>query len=96
MTKLSDFSLDQLAGAVALALSSVGALLLILFKSRCSTIEYSCLWGICRYNCMREVQNNSSDDEETPSENKDKKNVKKKKAQSESEPEPEPESITNP
>ena len=94
MTKLSDFSLDQLAGAVALALSSVGALLLILFKSRCSTIEYSCLWGICRYNCMREVINNSSDDEDTPSENKNKKNVKKKKAQSESEPEPE--SITKP
>lgn len=95
MTKLSDFSLDQLAGAVALALSSVGALLLILFKSRCSSIEYSCLWGICRYNCMREIINNS-DDEETPSEKKDKKNIKKKKAQSESEPEPESLSITNP
>lgn len=96
MTKLSDFSLDQLAGAVALALSSVGALLLILFKSRCSTIEYSCLWGICRYNCMREIKNDSSD-EETPSENKDKKNIKKKKAHDgTSESEPESLSITNP
>ena len=93
MTKLSDFSLDQLAGAVALGLSSIGALLLIIFKSRCSSIDYSCLWGICRYSCMREVINNS-DDEDTRSENKDKNNVKKKEAQSESEPEPE--SITNP
>eukprot|EP01047_Picozoa_sp_COSAG01_P101552 COSAG01_NODE_31268_length_600_cov_6.838323_2_plen_32_part_01 len=32
MGKLADFSLDQLAGAAALVLSSIGALMLVLFK----------------------------------------------------------------
>ena len=55
MTQLSDFSLDQLAGAVALGLSSVGGLMLILFKSKCTSVDYSCCWGLFKYNCQRAV-----------------------------------------
>ena len=62
MTQLSDFSLDQLAGAIALGLSSVGGLMLILFKSKCTTVNYSCCWGLFKYDCQRAVIE-SSDEE---------------------------------
>jgi len=62
MTQLSDFSLDQLAGAVALGLSSIGGLMLILFKSKCTTVNYSCCWGLFKYDCQRAVIE-SSDEE---------------------------------
>ena len=62
MTQLSDFSLDQLAGAIALGLSSVGGLMLILFKSKCTTVNYSCCWGLFKYDCQRAVTE-SSDEE---------------------------------
>ena len=52
MTQLSNFSLDQLAGAVALGLSSVGGLMLILFKSKCTSVDYSCCWGLFKYPSM--------------------------------------------
>ena len=55
MTQLSDFSLDQLTGAVALGLSSVGGLTLILFKSKCTSVTYSCCWGLFKYSCARVV-----------------------------------------
>lgn len=51
MTKLDDFSLDQLAGAVALTLSSVGALFLVCFKSHCLRIKIC--WGLT--DCIRQV-----------------------------------------
>eukprot|EP01047_Picozoa_sp_COSAG01_P094321 COSAG01_NODE_25259_length_750_cov_6.035330_1_plen_43_part_10 len=43
MTKLADFSMDQLAGAIALVFSSVGALMLVMFKSNCLKIR--CCFG---------------------------------------------------
>jgi hypothetical protein len=52
MGKLDDFSLDQMAGATALVISSLGGLLLIVFKSRCKTIK--CCWGL--WSCVRELQ----------------------------------------
>jgi len=62
MGKLDDFSLDQMAGAAALVISSLGGLLLIVFKSRCKTIK--CCWGL--WSCVRELpENDESDDEET-------------------------------
>ena len=63
MTQLSNFSLDQLAGAVALGLSSVGGLMLILFKSKCTSVNYSCCWGLFKYSCARAVIEDSSDEE---------------------------------
>ena len=62
MTQLSDFSLDQLAGAVALGLSSVGGLMLILFKSKCTSVDYSCCWGLFKYNCQRAVAEDSDEE----------------------------------
>ena len=56
MGELADFSLDQMAGATALVISSLGGLLLIVFKSRCKTIK--CCWGL--WSCVRELP----DDEE--------------------------------
>ncbi len=59
MGNLDDFSLDQMAGASALIISSIGGLLLIIFKSRCKTI--SCCWGM--WSCIREVKEEDSDEE---------------------------------
>ena len=66
MGKLDDFSLDQVGGATALIVSSIGGLLLIIFKSRCRTI--SCCWGM--WNCVREVPD--EDDDKNKDKNKDK------------------------
>lgn len=60
MGNLDDFSLDQMAGASALIISSIGGLLLIVFKSRCKTI--SCCWGM--WSCIREVNEEEDSDEE--------------------------------
>ena len=69
MGKLDDFSLDQVAGASALIVSSVGGLLLIIFKSRCRTI--SCCWGM--WSCVREVPvEDESDDDKNKNKDKDK------------------------
>tara|TARA_R100001015_G_C4516813_1_gene86937 strand:+ start:133 stop:384 length:252 start_codon:yes stop_codon:yes gene_type:complete len=62
MGQLDDFSLDQMAGASALIISSIGGLLLIVFKSKCRTI--SCCWGM--WSCIREV--NAEEDEESDEE----------------------------
>ena len=51
MGELDDYSLDQVAGALALTLGSLGGLCLILFKSRCETI--SICWGA--WKCSRKV-----------------------------------------
>jgi len=60
MGRLDDFSLDQVAGASALIVSSIGGLLLIIFKSRCRTI--SCCWGM--WNCIRDVPEVEEEEEE--------------------------------
>lgn len=60
MGRLDDFSLDQVAGASALIVSSIGGLLLIIFKSRCRTI--SCCWGM--WSCIREVPDVEEEEEE--------------------------------
>tara|TARA_R110000803_G_scaffold97627_1_gene165733 strand:+ start:1919 stop:2167 length:249 start_codon:yes stop_codon:yes gene_type:complete len=59
MGKLDDYSLDQVAGATALVLGSLGGLLLICFKSRCSSI--SLCWGI--WKCDRNVPSDSSEED---------------------------------
>ena len=58
MGELDDYSLDQVAGALALVLGSLGGLCLILFKSRCETI--SICWGA--WACNRKVPDAEPDD----------------------------------
>ena len=89
--QLADFTIDQLAGSMALVLGSVGGLCLILFKSRCSSITIC--WGL--WSCNRKVMT----EEELEKAEKDKKEAEKKKEDekvslvkptiSASEPEPE-------
>ena len=62
MGQLADFSLDQAAGAAALVLGSLGGLLLICFRSRCTQI--SVLWGC--YSCTRDIGNDSDEDPAVP------------------------------
>ena len=52
MGELANYTIDQVAGALALTLGSIGGLCLILFKSRCETI--SICWGA--WACNRKVQ----------------------------------------
>ena len=60
MGQLGDFTLDQIAGAAALIVSSLGGLLLIIFKSRCTNIKCCCgLWE-----CQRHVQEKEDEEEE--------------------------------
>tara|TARA_R110001592_G_scaffold95065_1_gene274282 strand:+ start:386 stop:580 length:195 start_codon:yes stop_codon:yes gene_type:complete len=56
MGVLQDFTIDQLAGSIALILGSLGGLLLIIWKSRCKRIN--CCYML---QCDREV--NDNDDE---------------------------------
>jgi hypothetical protein len=57
MGVLQNFTIDQLAGSIALILGSLGGLLLIIWKSRCKKIN--CCY-ICR--CEREVQDEDNED----------------------------------
>ena len=60
MGQLGDFGLDQMAGAIALVLGSLGGLLLICFSSRCTEVRV--LWGC--YSCARAVPAVQSDSED--------------------------------
>tara|TARA_R110000824_G_scaffold181215_3_gene361955 strand:- start:409 stop:693 length:285 start_codon:yes stop_codon:yes gene_type:complete len=71
MGELANYTIDQVAGALALTLGSLGGLCLILFKSRCSTITIC--WGL--WSCNRKVMT----EEELEKAEKDKKEAEKKK-----------------
>lgn len=85
MGKLDDYSLDQVAGSLALIISSIGGLLLICFKSRCTNVRL--LWGC--YDCQRNVSDETEDDKKTT--DKKEKDNKKKDTNIINGPEPEPE-----
>jgi hypothetical protein len=57
MGKLDDFTIDQLAGSIALVVSSLGGFMLIMFKSRCTSL--------CCGLCIREPLP-PGEDEENP------------------------------
>ena len=59
MGELGNFTIDQVAGASALVLGSIGGLLMIIFKSRCETISFC--WGM--WSCKRSVPPEDSDEE---------------------------------
>lgn len=58
MGELANYTIDQVAGALALTLGSLGGLCLILFKSRCETI--SICWGA--WACNRKVAEEDKED----------------------------------
>ena len=59
MGNLANYTIDHMAGALALTLGSVGGLCLILFKSRCERI--SVCWGL--WSCNRKVSDDVIDTE---------------------------------
>ena len=80
--ELQDFTIDQLAGATALVLGSVGALLMIIWKSRCACRVRLGLSDKCYiFDCSREppAAGDDSDDEnpKTPKQPTEKDKVKK-------------------
>jgi len=82
--QLQDFTIDQLAGATALVLGSVGALLMIIWKSRCACRVRLGLSDKCYiFDCSREppAGGDDSDDEnpKTPKQPTDKDKQKDKK-----------------
>tara|TARA_R110000764_G_scaffold200721_1_gene285998 strand:+ start:786 stop:1079 length:294 start_codon:yes stop_codon:yes gene_type:complete len=97
MGQLANYTIDQVAGALALTLGSIGGLCLILFKSRCETI--SICYGL--WSCSRKVS-----EEDKPEEVKKEEEIIPKKIkpllQTDSigipiqSPEPEPEPEPNP
>ena len=96
MGQLANYTIDQVAGALALTLGSIGGLCLILFKSRCETI--SICYGL--WSCSRKVS-----EEDKPEEVKKEEIIPKKikpLLQTDSigipiqSPEPEPEPEPNP
>tara|TARA_R110001599_G_scaffold125409_1_gene298288 strand:- start:818 stop:1099 length:282 start_codon:yes stop_codon:yes gene_type:complete len=58
MGELGNFTIDQMAGSLALLLGSIGGLCLILFKSRCTQI--SICWGL--WSCTRQVMDEEEGD----------------------------------
>ena len=61
MGQLADYNINEIAGASSLVIGSLGGLLLIVFKSRCTNIN--CCFGL--WSCARSVpvDNNSDDDD---------------------------------
>ncbi len=63
--RLQDFTIDQLAGALALSLGAVGTLLLVIWQSRCAC---RCRLGLSDkcyiFDCSREPPPLKEDDEE--------------------------------
>ena len=61
---MDDMKPNDLANLMTVGAAALGSLLLIIFKSRCTNIDCSFLWGFFRYNCIRTVNNDSSDEEQ--------------------------------
>lgn len=87
--RLQDFTIDQLAGASALVLGSIGGLLMIIWKSRCACrMRVGCSDKCYIFDCERAPPPDNVDSEE---ENDKKKKDKKPKPDPAPAPAPEPE-----
>jgi len=65
MGELANFNINEVGGTAALIISSIGGLLLICFKSRCTNVKLC--WGC--YNCERSVADiEDSEDSDKPTE----------------------------
>ena len=65
---LADYNINEVAGSGALIISSIGGLLLICFKSRCSQI--SICYGL--WSCNRVVLDEDEEDDKKDKKDKDK------------------------
>tara|TARA_R110000787_G_scaffold55854_6_gene128684 strand:+ start:464 stop:838 length:375 start_codon:yes stop_codon:yes gene_type:complete len=85
--RLQDFTIDQLAGASALLLGSIGGLLMIIWKSRClCRCRIGCSDSCYLFDCAREPpQGDDSSDEENNTRAQKGKNTKGTLAQQENE-----------
>jgi hypothetical protein len=100
--QLQDFTIDQLAGATALVLGSIGGLLMIIWKSRCACRVRLGLSDKCYvFDCERkppDPNEGGSSDEDTQTPNKpvteaveERERLREEQLLPEPEPEPEPE-----
>ena len=64
MGQLADFNINEVGGTAALIVSSIGGLLLICFKSRCTNVRL--LWGC--YDCQRSVADIEDSEDSKPPE----------------------------
>jgi len=85
LAQMENFTIDQLAGATALILGSVGGLLMIIWKSRCACrCRIGCSDKCYIFDCERSPppDSNDSDNEDdtnkSPKKKEDKKEDKKK------------------
>ena len=62
--RLQDFTIDQLAGATALVLGSVGGLLMIIWKSRCECDMNCCYIVRCKRKPPPDNQDSSGEEQE--------------------------------
>ena len=81
---LQSFNINELAGAAGLVLGALGALLAVIFKSRCHCKLNMCYLCQCERKPPPDKEIDSSDEELVP--------VKKRGPEPEPEPEPEAES----
>jgi len=89
--RLQDFTIDQLAGASALLLGSIGGLLMIIWKSRCACrMRVGCTDKCYVFDCERAPPPDNQDSDEEDTKKKKKKNKTPAPAPA-PEPEPEPE-----
>ena len=76
--KLEDFTIDQFAGAAALIISSIGALLTIIWQSRCLCRVRIGLSDKCYlFDCERAPPKEEDEDKKNKKDKKDKKDKKK-------------------
>jgi hypothetical protein len=78
--RLQDFTIDQLAGATALVLGSIGGLLMIIWKSRCACrVRVGCSDSCYIFDCERKPPPNDDDSDNEENKDKDKDKIKKLK-----------------
>ena len=71
MGNLQDYSIDQVAGGIVVMMGSLGALLHVLFSSRCTDIN--CCWGL--WHCQRQVQDKPPEPKKEPEPEPDIENI---------------------
>jgi len=71
---MSEWNANDYANIITISAAAISSVLLVIFKSRCTNIDYSCCYGLFKYNCVRDVMS----DDETEGE-KEKKKAKEEK-----------------
>ena len=72
---MGEWNANDYANIITISAAAISSVLLVVFKSRCTNIDYSCLWGFFRYNCVRDVMS----DDETEGEKEKKKQKEEKR-----------------